>query len=141
MEKNHTDLTAGKTALLMMNWGKRNSSPVFKITDMQEINIKPLSVNEVWKGKRYKTDAYKVYELALLWLLPKNIQVPTGKFGVHLEFGVSSKNADFDNPTKPFIDILQKKYGFNDKNIYSCFIKKIDVEKGFEFIRFEFFEL
>jgi glycosyltransferase involved in cell wall biosynthesis len=56
-----------------------------------------------------------------MWILPKKIEIPSGKFGIKLKFGLSSKNADFDNPVKPFIDVLQKKYSFirlyrNDTN-------------------------
>ena len=29
------------------------------------IEIKPLSVNTAWKGRRFKTDAYKAYEIEL----------------------------------------------------------------------------
>jgi len=35
------------------------------------INYKPLSVNEAWQGKRFKTKAYKDYEKSLMLLLPK----------------------------------------------------------------------
>ena len=35
------------------------------------LNVKPLSVNQCWQGRRYKTKAYKQYEKALLQILPK----------------------------------------------------------------------
>jgi Holliday junction resolvase RusA-like endonuclease len=108
---------------------------------MHKVNIKPLSVNDAWKGKRFKTQDYKSYEHDLMWILPKKIEIPSGKFGIKLKFGLSSKNADFDNPVKPFIDILQKKYSFNDKMIYKSIIEKEDVEKGFEYVEFDLFEL
>jgi Holliday junction resolvase RusA-like endonuclease len=99
-----------------------------------KINIKPLSVNQVWQGKRFKTKAYKDYETELLYLLPK-VRIPKGKIRMELEYGLSSKNADIDNPTKPLLDILSKKYGFNDKMIYQLNIKKVDVKKGEEYIK------
>ena len=102
---------------------------------MPKINIKPMSVNLAWKGKRFKTNVYKKYEKDCMLLLPK-ITVPDGKLKVDLVFGFSSKLADADNPVKCFIDILQKKYGFNDNKIYEYNIKKVDVKKGFEFIEF-----
>ncbi len=103
---------------------------------MIKLQIKPLSVNQVWQGKRYKTNTYKQYEQLVLFLLPK-LEVPQGKLQVHFEFGLSSKNADWDNPIKPIQDILQKKYGFNDRMIYKAIVEKVDVKKGSEFIKFE----
>jgi len=100
------------------------------------LKIKPLSVNKVWKGKRFKTNDYKSYEQELFLLLPK-ITIPKGKLKLSLVFGFSSKASDIDNPVKPFVDILQKKYLFNDKMIYQMEIKKVDVKKGKEFIDFK----
>ena len=100
-----------------------------------KINIKPLSVNDAWKGRRFKTDIYKDYEQQLLYTLPK-IKVPEGKLKVKYIFGLSNKGADGDNCIKQFQDILSKKYGFNDNKIYKWIIEKKDVEKGKEFIEF-----
>lgn len=99
------------------------------------LSIKPLSVNQVWQGKRFKTKAYKDYEKEVLLTL-KPLEVSGGKLRLHLLFGLSSKNADIDNPVKPFIDCLQKRYNFNDRQIYSLIIDKVDVPKGQEFIEF-----
>ena len=100
------------------------------------INIKPLSVNVAWQGKRFKSDEYKVYEQLLNILLPK-IEIPEGKLKVYYKFGLSSKNADGDNCIKQFQDIIAKKYGFNDRFIYEWRIVKEDVAKGEEFIEYE----
>lgn len=102
---------------------------------MEFVTIKPLSVNEAWKGKRYKTDKYMTYEHNLLYLLPK-ITLPNPPYSIILEFGMSNILSDFDNPCKPFIDVLQKKYGFNDKLIMSAQINKVKVDKGREYIGF-----
>ena len=37
--------------------------------DSLSIDIKPLSVNKCWQGRRYKTSEYKAYEEELLWIL------------------------------------------------------------------------
>jgi len=103
---------------------------------MISISIKPLSVNCCWKGVRFKTPAYKSYERSCLWLLPKLI-IPDGQLKISFEFGLSNSGNDIDNSIKPFLDILQKKYGFNDSRIYEMNVKKIKVEKGKEFIRFK----
>lgn len=102
---------------------------------MQVIAIKPLSVNECWQGKRFKTPKYKAYERELLFRLPK-IHIPTGPYQISFEFGLSSPLADWDNPVKPLQDILQKKYGFNDKDIVRATVDKIKVAKGAEYIKF-----
>ena len=99
------------------------------------IDYKPLSVNECWKGRRFKTDEYKRYERSLLFMLPK-YSLPLKPFAVSLVFGLSTLNADIDNPVKPLLDILQKKYGFNDRDIMSLRVVKRKVEKGSEFINF-----
>lgn len=101
-----------------------------------KLNIKPLSVNEAWKGKRYKTDKYKRFEIeCLLTLKPCEIQAPP--YHIALIFGMSNILSDFDNPVKPFVDILQKKYGFNDRDIFKATIEKVKTAKGEEFISFE----
>jgi Holliday junction resolvase RusA-like endonuclease len=65
------------------------------------------------------------------------MEVKSGKLSLFLRFGLSSKNADIDNPVKPFVDCLQKRYGFNDRHIYKLTVEKVDVKKGEEFIEFE----
>jgi Holliday junction resolvase RusA-like endonuclease len=107
---------------------------------MRFVNIKPLSVNLCWRGKRFKTPAYSKYEIDLLFMLPK-ITVPKNKqLSISLEFGVSNMASDFDNPVKPFVDVLQKKYGFNDKLIMKASITKVLVQKGCEYVGFSITE-
>ena len=86
------------------------------------INYKPLSINECWQGQRFKTDKYKKYERDLLFLLPA-YKLPEKPYSIHLVFGFSNMNSDFDNVVKPFVDILQKKYGFNDRDIMKAIIE------------------
>lgn len=104
---------------------------------MTRIDVKPLSVNEVWKGKRYKTDKYDNYTTKLMWLLPKSYKLPPPPYEIRLTWGFSSPLSDWDNPIKPFQDILAKKYGFNDKLIKRGVVESVSVEKGKEFIEFE----
>lgn len=98
------------------------------------IPMKPLSVNDAWQGKRFKSDAYKAYELEMLLTLPAG-HLPLPPYRVTYEFGFSNKLCDFDNPCKPLGDILQKKYGFNDNEIYEAHIYKKIVRRGREYIR------
>lgn len=102
------------------------------------MNIKPLSVNQCWQGRRFKTEKYLAYERETFYQLQRlqKIKFPTGRIWLRITAGLSNKVADIDNIAKPFIDILQKFYGFNDKQIYELELRKKDVKKGEEFIDF-----
>ena len=95
------------------------------------IKINPLSVNECWQGKRYKTQKYKAYEKELLLLLPNKFKDDFSE--LYIKVGVTALK-DIDNVLKPLLDILQKKYGFNDRYIYKLTIEKEVVKKGSEYI-------
>ena len=45
------------------------------------------------------------------------------------------------NPVKPFVDCLQKRYGFNDRRIKRAIIDVVEVKKGEEYIKFDLREL
>ena len=104
------------------------------------IDIKPLSVNQAWQGKRFKTPAYKQYERDVLLLL-RPMKIPEGFLEISLVWGFSSMASDWDNPIKPFQDILQKKYNFDDNRIKKAVVECVKVDKGDEFIEFEVKEL
>lgn len=103
---------------------------------MTRLNIKPLSANEMWQGKRFRSPKYKSYSTAVLCSLPK-ITIPEGKLEIHYKFGFSSHGSDLDNPTKGIQDLLSQKYGFNDNRIWRITIDKEIVPKGQEYIEFE----
>ena len=103
------------------------------------IDLKPLSVNQCWQGRRFKTPRYKQYETAVMIMLPPMI-IPDGDLELHIQAGFSNKASDLDNVAKPFIDILQKKYGFNDSRVYILNMYKKIVPKGQEYISFSIFE-
>lgn len=71
-----------------------------------------------------------------MYLLPKKIEL-YDKMKIQLEFGFSSRASDWDNPVKPFVDILQKVYGFDDNLIYEGIVKKKLVPKGKEYVSFK----
>ena len=104
---------------------------------MIRIDIKALSINEAYKGRKFSTPALAQYKKDLYALLPKKLKVPEGKLSVRFFFGFSSKSADGDNAIKAFQDALGEYYGFNDKRIYEWHVKKVDVKKGKEYISFE----
>jgi len=103
---------------------------------MIKIDIKPLSVNECWQGRRFKTPKYTKYQNDVLLMLPKLI-IPSKPFKISLEYGFSNKCSDIDNGIKPILDILVKKYGFDDRDIYEIDIKKVIVKKGSEYVKFD----
>ena len=103
---------------------------------MIKLDIKPLSVNQAWQGKRFKSPEYKKYERVVLLMLPKQ-KIPLPPYRIDLEFGFSNGVSDIDNPLKPFIDILQKKYSINDKDIFELYVKKVVVKKKSDYVSFK----
>ena len=97
-----------------------------------------MSINEAYKGKRVRTDKYDDYEERLIYTLPRrsSIDIPDGSLEIHYEFGVSSKLFDVDNAIKPFQDVLQHKYKFNDRIVMFITARKAYVKKGDEYITF-----
>ena len=108
---------------------------------MVTLNIKPLSVNDAWQGKRFKTQKYKSFEQHMLEILPDMDIDPQADLKVTLEFGMSSSASDLDNPVKCTIDCLQKKFLFNDKKIQMLIITKTKTTKGNEYIKFKIEEI
>lgn len=101
-----------------------------------QIHIKPLSVNDAWQGKRFKTPEYKAYEQELMLLLPNKYEVPVeSDLEINFEFGLNTL-ADWDNPIKPLQDILQKKYDFNDRRVVRATVIKNSVKKGEGYLNF-----
>lgn len=102
-----------------------------------KIEIKPLSVNEAWQGRRFKTEKYKNYEKLLLFSLPPS-KTNWDKIPIELTLSIGFSNvaSDIDNAVKPFIDVLQKRYKFNDKYIFRLIVEKEMVTKGKEFIKY-----
>lgn len=101
------------------------------------INIKPLSVNRAWKGRRFRSDDYKIFEEELMYLLPRDIEIPKWPLEIIFKFWLSSKLSDWDNPIKTAQDVISKFYWFNDRRIYKWTWEKFDVKKWEEFIDFD----
>lgn len=99
---------------------------------MIELKIKPLSVNDAWQGRRFKTERYKSYTKTVLFLLP-TIKLPEPPYTLIMEYYFSNPLSDVDNPCKPLQDILAKKYKFNDRDIKLLIQHKMGtVDKGEE---------
>ena len=106
-----------------------------------KLNEKPLSINEAWQGKRFKTPAYKAYEEDILLQMPKGKIDVEQMLRIEFFFGFSNKASDLDNPVKLLLDLAQKKYGFNDKNVFELNVRKCLVKKGEEFIQMGIYQM
>jgi len=89
-----------------------------------QIKAKPLTVNKVWQGRRFKTKAYKDYEKEMFYLLKdirnnQSIKDIKGHVEITLEFFLKyASTSDVDNFVKPLLDILVKDGIIeDDKNI------------------------
>ena len=107
---------------------------------MNRIQIKPLSVNQMYIGRRngtrVKSGKYRTWKKDILYMMPK-IKIPDPPYRIIYEFGFSSKGSDIDNAVKPFQDVLQEVYGFNDNKIHEFTARRVDVKKGQEYIKFD----
>jgi Holliday junction resolvase RusA-like endonuclease len=110
-------------------------APKTQLEGITTIHIKPLSQNRAWLGKRFKSKDYKKYEPLVMGLLPAG-SVPGGQLKISYVFGFSRTSCDIDNPVKICTDLLQKKYGFNDRDIFEMNIRKVPVAKGNEYFSF-----
>lgn len=108
---------------------------------MDKIMIKPLSVNEAYRGRRFKTVKYNNWSREIYFKLPQLFVPEKIYLKIDIVFGFSSRGSDIDNCCKSFLDALQNKYGFNDSRVYELTVKKQIVKKGEEFIDFNISEL
>ena len=109
--------------------GKKFSSLKFNI------NEKPFSANKMYTGRKRRSVWYKAFEKAMMKQLPEvEVSQYKGYMQVHIIIGVSTILFDQDNACKPILDVLQKRYGFNDNKIFYMTVKKMLVNKGDEFI-------
>lgn len=116
---------------------------IYLIIEPMQIYIKPLSVNEVRQWRRYKTKSYKDYEKKLINMLQDvRFDLETKRpIGIVIEYGFHTSQSDIDNPTKPLLDILQKRYGFDDSRIYQKVETKMTVWLKWEpYIYLAFFD-
>lgn len=109
--------------------------------DWLVIPLKPLSVNEAWQGKRYKSKKYKAYCKDVPMFLPSHITIPKGQMIICFDWYFSSGRSDWDNPIKPLQDIICSAYGLEDNNFYRAIIRKHLVDKGDERSEFRIHEL
>lgn len=104
-----------------------------------KIDIAPLSMNRAYQGRKVKTKWYRKYQKDLDLLLPpkSKIEIPnSGQLMLIMEIGVS-RRFDWDNSIKPFQDILQARYEFDDARVHMGICRKRIVKRGHEYISWE----
>ena len=117
-------------------WERRPEKKIVKYaTQPIKIKVKALSVNVAWKGRRFKTPEYKKYEKQVLSLLPL-IRMPAAPYEIRIKFFFSNRGSDVDNGVKLIVDLMQKKYNFNDREVYRIVAEKEIVKKGNESFQF-----
>jgi Holliday junction resolvase RusA-like endonuclease len=77
----------------------------------------------------------------MILMMPKGNIESLEMLRVEFFFGFSNSASDLDNPVKLLMDIAQKKYGFNDKNVFELNVRKCLVKKGQEFIQMGIYNL
>lgn len=104
---------------------------------MIKLDLKPLSVNQAYRGKKWRTPAHDCFKTAIKYLLPDWYKIPAPPYCIHFEFGVSSSLSDGDNLIKLSQDSIADKYGFNDRYIKRWIVDVEQVKKGEEYIKFK----
>lgn len=115
--------------------GKEKAPLAQSVSNVCKINIKPISVNQSYRGRRFSTPEHKKWKQAVMLLLP-NFILPGENLKIHYEFGFSSKASDLDNAIKAVQDCLAEKYHFNDREVFELSAKKVIVNKNEEYFLF-----
>lgn len=95
-----------------------------------KVDIKPISINAAFQGKRFKTKQCKDYEKDLWVLLPKKPMVK-GEVEVWFDFFlINFSKTDLSNLVKVTEDILVKKgYIEDDRKIVRMHLSKVKSKK------------
>ena|SRR3990167_4485065 len=95
--------------------------------------VKPISVNECWQGRRFKTKKYDAFIEEMLLQMPQHKPLD-GLLEVEIIFGLRSLvRGDLDNLLKPVIDCIVKKHWIADDR-YITTIKASKVKQKKESI-------
>lgn len=93
---------------------------------MPRVDIKPISANQCWQGKRFKTPEYKNWREIVGYTMKSHKKFPAGKYEVNLRvFTRHCATSDVDNFIKPALDsLVEAKIIPDDK-----YIQKVICEK------------
>ena len=105
------------------------------------IELKPVSINEAFQGKRFKTRKCKDFENDFMLLAPKRKMIK-GKIEVEYKFHLRNhKMIDYDNCIKVVQDLIVKcGYIEDDRKIYKATIYKIPSDKDYIEIKIKNYE-
>lgn len=94
--------------------------------------IKPLSVNQAWQGKRFKTPEYRTFEKEVLYKLPY-LKMDEGEYKVtYIFYLIHAKTTDCDNLVKPLQDCIVKKGIIKDDRFISEYtVKRIKSDRDY----------
>lgn len=96
--------------------------------------IKPLSVNKCWAGRRFKTPEYKQFEKDLSILIKeKKLKKFKGEVEIDIFFRFKNKLSDIDNCVKPILDILVKNGIIEDDRMIRALFLFKDIAKNDSF--------
>ena len=99
-----------------------------------KIDIKPMSANQCWQGRRFKTKEYKIWGEQISWLL-KDYPKKEPPYLIEVTFHT---NQDLDNCLKSFLDSLQDAGIItNDRYVEKIVAVKQKCKRNEEFIEFE----
>ena len=105
---------------------------------MKWLELRPVSTNRLYVGRRFLSKEAKQFKEQChrqLLLLSEPIHVPDGRLELHFVFGLH-RDMDVTNCVKLVEDVLADFYGFNDKRVQGCSLRKVKVARGEEFISF-----
>lgn len=107
-----------------------------------KIPLKPISINEAFKGRRFKTKKCKEFCDDFLLVAPKKEMIKGEVEIIYTFFVKNHKLADYDNLIKITQDmIVQCGYIEDDRKIYKATIYKIPSEENNIEIEIKKFEL
>lgn len=105
-----------------------------------EQDIKPLSINKAFQGRRFKTKQYQDFEALCLYSMPKYQQI-RNFVSIDIIFYFKNNRSDIDNCIKPILDIIVKKgYIEDDRKIMKLTVQK-RITKGKEGFGFRINEI
>lgn len=107
---------------------------------MIRLQLKPVSTNRLYSGRRYLSQEARVFQEQCHLLLLVAHQgrprvVPEGPLEIHFVFGLY-RDMDVTNCVKLVEDIIADFYGFNDARVQGSSQRKVKVGRGEEFIAF-----
>ena len=91
-----------------------------------------MSTNDMYLGRKVKSAAYRRWEMQVARNLPDIEIDPEAKLAVRVIVRYSNRASDLDNCIKSCLDVLQKRYKFNDSQVYVLKLYKVIVPKGGE---------